>query len=164
MKKILLIFVFALTTLNIIAQSEIIVAGDNVCLRFRPDEGSRWTGSSAPHFYTGQRLRCVGTNGNYYRVVYGGNYYYFPMRYARPRGQSGGQGLRPTNYRYIIIAGDNVCFRTQPNENSKVTGSDYVHLNTGDVLDCVGTVGNYYKVVYGGYYYYVPKKYGRPRY
>ncbi|MBR3399021.1 MAG: hypothetical protein IKH08_04515, partial [Prevotella sp.] len=59
--------------------------------------------------------------------------------------------------------GDNVCFRTQPNENSKLVGPSYDHVNTGDVLQCVGQTSDYYKVYYDGSYYYIPKKYGRPR-
>ena len=161
MKKVLFIFTFMLFTMNIMAQSQIIFAGDNVCLRFRPSEGAIWTGDNAPHFYTGQKLSCAGTVGNYYKVIYDGDYYYVPKKYARPRGSSSAQS---TEFDYIIIAGDYVCFRTQPNEDTKLKGSGYKHVNTGDLLRCVGQTSSYYKVVYGGKYYYIPKKYGRPRY
>lgn len=166
MKKIAILCLMALAALYVHAQSEVVIAGDNVCLRFRADESTKWTGNTAPHFFTGDRLTCAGQVGNYYKVKYKGEYYYVPTRYARPRGtqsSSGGTTTKPTSFNYIIIAGDNVCFRTQPNENSKVMGSQYKHLNTGDVLRCMGETGNYYKVVYNDQYYYIPKKYGRPR-
>ena len=63
----------------------------------------------------------------------------------------------------VVVAGDNVCLRTQPNESTKLEGSAYPHLNTGDEVDCVGATANYYKIVYNGRNYYLPKKYGRPR-
>ena len=161
MKKFFFLFIFMISTMNIMAQSEIIFAGDNVCLRFKPSEGTKWTGS-APHFFTGQKLSCVGTVGDYYKVAYNGDYYYVPKKYARPRGTSS-NATKSTSFKYIIIAGDNVCFRTQPNENSKLVGPSYDHVNTGDVLQCVGQTSDYYKVYYDGSYYYIPKKYGRPR-
>ena len=63
----------------------------------------------------------------------------------------------------VVVAGDNVCLRVQPNESTKLEGSAYPHLNTGDEVDCVGATANYYKIVYNGRSYYLPKKYGRPR-
>jgi hypothetical protein len=162
MKKFFFLFIFMISTMNIMAQSEIIFAGDYVCLRFKPSEGTKWTGSSAPHFFTGQKLSCVGTVGDYYKVAYNGDYYYVPKKYARPRGTSN-NAVKSTSFKYIIIAGDKVCFRTQPNENSKLVGPSYDHVNTGDVLQCVGQTSDYYKVYYDGSYYYIPKKYGRPR-
>ncbi|MBR4926390.1 MAG: hypothetical protein IKZ61_11685 [Prevotella sp.] len=166
MKKVLFIFAFMLFTMNIMAQSQIIFAGDNVCLRLRPNESSKWTGSSAPHFFTGQKLSCAGVVGNYYKVVYDGEYYYVPKQYARPRGSGSSSSTKTqsTSFDYIIIAGDNVCFRTRPDESTKLVGSRYDHVNTGDVLQCVGQTSGYYKVRYNGSYYYIPKKYGRPRY
>lgn len=168
MKKFAILCLMALTALYVHAQSEVVIAGDNVCLRFRPDNGTKWTGSSAPHFYTGDKLPCAGQVGDFYKVKYKGDYYYVPKQYARPRGtqsssSSSSTATKPTSFNYIIIAGDDVCFRTQPNESSKVMGRQYKHLYTGDVLRCVGETGNYYKVVYSDEYYYIPKRYGRPR-
>ncbi len=164
MKKYLFLVLIALQTLTVNAQSEVIIAGDNVCLRFYPTEESKWTGGDAPHLFTGNRLRCLGQAGGYYKVMYGGDIYYVPKRYARPRGLSSGNRVAATSYDYIIVSGDNVCFRAQPNERSKLTGPGYKHVSTGEYLRCVGTMGNYYKVSYGGSYFYIPKKYGRPRY
>ncbi|MBR4552104.1 MAG: zinc-ribbon domain-containing protein [Bacteroidaceae bacterium] len=38
----------------------------------------------------------------------------------------------------LVVAGDNVCLRSQPNENSKLTGADNPHLFTGEVYPCAG--------------------------
>ncbi len=163
MKKYLFLCFFVLTSTFVSAQSEVIVAGDNVCLRLRPDEGSKLTGSQFPHFYTGNILSCTGQVNGYYRVVYDGHTYYLPKRYARPRGTSGYSSSTPVAFDYIVIAGDGVCLRAQPNENTKLTGSSYKHFNTGEYVECAGVVGNYYKIIYDGRYYYIPQKYGRPR-
>lgn len=163
MKKTIVLFLLVLTSTFVSAQSEVIVAGDNVCLRLRPDEGSKLTGSQFPHFYTGNTLPCTGQVNGYYRVVYDGHTYYLPKRYARPRGTSGYSSSTPVAFDYIVIAGDGVCLRAQPNENTKLTGSSYKHFNTGEYVECAGVVGNYYKIIYDGRYYYIPQKYGRPR-
>lgn len=164
MRKILFLLMFAFSVGCAYGQSEVVVAGDNVCLRLYPNESSKWMGANTPHFYTGERLRCVGQTNGYYKVVYHGDYYYLPKRYGRPRGTTHRSTVKPVSFSYIVISGDNVCFRTQPNENSKVMGGQYKHLYTGDYLPCTGIVGNYYQVTYDGGYYYIPKKYGRPRY
>lgn len=164
MKRYLLILALLGITLGAAAQSKVIVAGDNVCLRSRPNEQSKLTGAHNPHFNTGEMLNCVGTVNGYYKVVYRGSYYYLPTRYARPRGYSNNGGRNGySSYSSVVVAGDNVCLRSNPNENSKLTGPYNPHLNTGDRLGYVGEVGNYYKVNYRGNYYYLPKRYGRLR-
>ena len=55
-----------------------------VVLRTQPNEGSKLTGPSYPHFFTGDVLSCVGTFGSYYEVCYDGYYYYIPKKYADP--------------------------------------------------------------------------------
>lgn len=55
-----------------------------VVLRSFPNESSKMTGPSNPHFYTGGVLDCVGIEGNYYAVSYNYGVYYIPMRYADP--------------------------------------------------------------------------------
>ncbi len=107
MKKFLLFFAFSLTITtgevskwscihgsndsqeafggDTIAQEEIVFEGDNVCLRRQANEnpGSKWSGNSAPHFFNGDRLPCVGTVGDYYKVVYNNKEYYAPKKHAR---------------------------------------------------------------------------------
>ena len=142
----------------------IIIAGDDVCLRSQPNESSKMTGSWNKHFDTGFFLYCVGQTRNYYKVIYDGNYYYVPKRYARPRNTVTNQESSVSvNYDHIVIAGDHVCLRSQPNESSKMMGSWNKRFNTGNILPYVDEVGNYYKVIYDGSYYYIPKKYGRLR-
>jgi uncharacterized protein YgiM (DUF1202 family) len=166
MKKLLLLCLFALTATFASAQSQVIVAGDNVCFRLSPDESTKLTGSQYPHVSTGQMLTCLGQVGNYYKVRYGENTYYIPKKYARPRGtgsSSPTNSVTPVSYEYIVIAGDNVCMRSQPNEQSKLVGPKYHHFNTGDYAKCTGKVGSYYQIMYNDSYYYIPQKYGRPR-
>ncbi len=163
MKKIAILCLMALAALYVQAQSEVVIAGDNVCLRFRPDNGTKWTGTSAPHFNTGDKLPCAGQVGDFYKVKYRGDYYYVPKQYARPRGTHSSSSARATPYSNIVVAGDRVCLRFRPDESTKWTGSSAPHFNTGDYLRCVGETGDYYKVVYREQYYYIPKRYGRPR-
>ena len=167
MKKLFFLCFFTLATTFASAQSEVIVAGDNVCFRLKPNESTKMVGSQYPHVSTGERLKCLGQVGDYYKVRYGENTYYIPKQYARPRGKgsnsSSSSSVTPVSYDYIVIAGDNVCMRSRPSEQSKLTGSSYHHFNTGDYAKCSGIVGDYYQIVYNGSYYYIPKKYGRPR-
>ena len=168
MKKLIIFLLFVLATCSLKAQDQVVVAGDNVCLRAQPNERSKLTGPRAYHFNNGDRLDCYGQTGNYYKVMVGGGFYYIPKKYARPRAgyaYSDGRNLRESYYHgAITVAGDNVCLRSTPSERGKLTGPSYPHFFTGDELTCVGQTGSYYKVVYNGSYYYIPKKYGRPRY
>lgn len=63
----------------------------------------------------------------------------------------------------VIIAGDNVCLRSIPDESGKMMGSSNPHLNTGEMYDYLGTVGDYYEISYYGESYYIPQQYGRLR-
>jgi len=163
MKKFLLMLL-AFVPMMMMAQSKVIIAGDNVCLRSQPNESSKMTGSNAPHLFTGETYDCLGTVGNYYKIRYNGGQYYLPKQYGRPRGGNGNNNSASSSHpRNIIIAGDNVCLRAQANENSKLTGPNNPHLFTGEVYECTAIVGNYYRILYGGEVYFLPKKYGRPR-
>lgn len=161
MKKLLFILL-AFVPSMMFAQSAVIIAGDNVCLRSQPNESSKMTGPNSPHLFTGEVYECLGTTGNYYKINYKGKSYYLPMQYGRPRGGAS-SGTSASHPRNVIIAGDNVCLRRQANENSKMTGPNSPHLFTGEVYECTAEVGDYYKIVYGGSQYFLPKKYGRPR-
>lgn len=162
MKKFVLIILCTLCfAVGASAQTPAVVAGDNVCLRARPSENSKLTGPAYHHFFTGDRVTVFGSSGNYYKISYNGRYYYLPKRYVRLRGNENySSGYAP---RYVVVAGDNVCLRARPNEGSKMTGPHNPHLYTGECYECVGVSGNYYKINYHGYYYYLPKRYGRPR-
>ena len=140
----------------------VIVAGDNVCLRYDASEATKMTGQQAPHFYTGDKLPYYGQSGNYYMVGWNGDTYYLPTKYGRLRGVSN-QENASIGYSSVIIAGDNVCLRSLPNENTKMTGPHNPHLNTGETYPYHGAEGNYYKIEYEGCIYYLPKKYGRLR-
>ena len=157
----LLVMSFAALLAN--AQSHVIVAGDNVCLRSRASESYKMTGSLYPHFNTGDIFTCYGIEGNYYRVGWHNGIYYLPKKYGRPRG--GNNNNAYSSSYTIIIAGDNVCLRSYPSESYKMTGSGNPHLSTGERYKCYGSVENYYKIDYygNGSVYYIPKKYGRIR-
>lgn len=166
MKKIILSFILCMVAGFAFAQSYVTVAGDNVCLRTCASESCKWTGRNAPHFDTGDKLTYYGQSGNYYRVGWNGGTYYLPKKYGRLRGRYENTDVYSGNYngrRSVIIAGDNVCLRTRPNENSKLVGPGYYHLDTGEVVSYYGSVGNYYKIGVNGGVYYIPKKYGRLR-
>lgn len=166
MKKIILSFVLCMIAGFTFAQSYVSVAGDNVCLRSRPSESAKMTGSSAPHFYTGNKLVYYGQSGNYYRVGWNGGTYYLPKKYGRLREAYENTDVYSGNYngsRSVIIVGDNVCLRTRPNESSKLTGPRHYHLDNGETVSYYGSVGNYYKIGCNGGIYYIPKKYGRLR-
>ncbi|MBP3228042.1 MAG: zinc-ribbon domain-containing protein [Bacteroidaceae bacterium] len=142
----------------------VIVSGDNVCLRSRPDEGAKLTGSAYPHLNTGDVVACTGVTRDYYRIAYNNRDYFLPRKYGRPRYDgTGATGVAASEAAYVVIAGDNVCLRSRPDESAKLTGSAYPHLDTGEVYPCLGTTGNYYKIDFDGTAYYIPKQYARPR-
>ena len=144
------------------AQSHVVVAGDNVCLRYNPSESSKMTGEYAPHFFTGDVLPYYGREGNYYRVLWNDSIYYLPTKYGRLRG-SNGQYARSESYDSVVIAGDDVCVRTSPDESFKQTSSRYPRLFTGEVYPYFGSDGDYYRIGVNGKVYYIPKKYARLR-
>lgn len=83
-----------------------------------------------------------------------------PSHGSASNSNSGGSSYATSR---VIVAGDNVCLRSQPDEAYKMTGPNNPHLYTGEIYDCVGESGNYYCIIYNGGYYYLPKQYGRPR-
>ena len=144
------------------AQSHVIVAGDNVCLRYGPSESSKMTGEYAPHFYTGDILTYCGQEGNYYKVLWNDSIYYLPVKYGRLRG-SNGSSVSSQSYDSVVIAGDDVCVRTAPTESAKQTSRSYPRLFTGEYYPYYGSEGNYYRIGVNGRVYYIPKKYGKLR-
>lgn len=162
MKRFLLILIIGMISSVAFAQSYIVVAGDNVCLRYGPSESTKMTGQYAPHFDTGQTLPYYGKEGNYYKVEWNGNIYYIPIKYARLRG-SNGAPVSSTTYNTVVIAGDDVCLRGTPDESTKLTSRGFPRLYTGEKYPYYGTVGNYYKIGLGGRIYYIPIRYGRLR-
>ena len=144
------------------AQSYIVVAGDDVCLRYGPSESTKMNGRSSPRFYTGDTLPYYGQEGNYYMVKWNNAIYYFPIKYARLRGANG-EAYTSANYESVVIAGDDVCLRLRPDEDTKLTSYTYPRLYTGETYPYYGTEGNYYRIGVNGRIYYIPKKYGRLR-
>lgn len=63
----------------------------------------------------------------------------------------------------IVVAGDDVCLRSMPDEAHKMTGSNNPHLYTGEIYECFSESSDYYGIYYKGSRYYIPKMYGRPR-
>ena len=162
MKRIIIILMMCMMSAVAFAQSYIVVAGDDVCLRYAPSESTKMNGRSAPRFYTGDTLPYYGQEGNYYMVKWNNAIYYFPIQYARHRGANG-EAYTSANYESVVIAGDDVCLRLSPDESSKLSYRGSTRLYTGEVYPYYGTVGNYYKIKVAGGIYYIPKKYGRLR-
>ena len=162
MKRAILTLILCMIGAVAFAQSYVIVAGDNVCLRYEPHESAKMTGQYAPHFYTGDTLPYCGQTGEYYKVRWNDSIYYLPMKYGRLRGGNG-QSSSSQSYGSVVIAGDDVCLRAQPDESTKMTSYGSPRLYTGEVYPYYGTVGNYYRIGVNGRTYYIPKKYGRLR-
>lgn len=133
-----------------------------VALRTQPDDSYKLTGSDNPHLFTGYKLECVGVSGSYYRVKYNGCCYYIPMEFASPCGSYVTKQSSP--YSVIIRDADEVgvVLRTRPDEQYKLTGNGNPHFFSGDRLRCAGVSGAYYKVIYDGGYYYLPREYAVP--
>lgn len=162
MKRAVLTLILCIISIVAFAQSYVIVAGDNVCLRSGPSESAKMTGQYAPHFNTGDTLPYCGQCGDYYMVRWNECTYYLPIKYGRLRGSSG-QPITSQTYNSVVIAGDDVCLRAQPDEDAKLTSYRYPRLYTGEVYPYYGTEGNYYMIGVNGRTYYIPKKYGRLR-
>lgn len=163
MKRLLSLITLALSiALGAAAQTTGYLTGDNVCMRSVPNEGGKMTGPNNHHFFKGDVVDVYGSVGNYYKIKYGGQVRYLPKKYVQLGNahELTTAGCPP----YIVIAGDNVCLRSQATESTKMTGSDKPHLFTGEVYPCLGMKGNYYLINYNNGRYYIPKQYGRPRY
>ena len=162
MKRFLRILIIGMISSVAFAQSYVVVAGDDVCLRYGPSESTKMTGQYAPHFDTGETLPYCGQEGNYYKVKWDGGIYYIPTKYARLRGSNGAPTYSKT-YQTVMIAGDDVCLREAPDESTKLTSHRFPRLYTGEKYPYYGTVGNYYMIGFRGGIYYIPVKYGRLR-
>ncbi|MDY4185110.1 MAG: NlpC/P60 family protein [Sodaliphilus sp.] len=53
----------------------------------------------------------------------------------------------------------NICLRKQANEESKLTGPEAPHFNSGDKIEYTKVVGDYYEVIVNGETYYFPKRF-----
>lgn len=152
------------TQVSQMSDTHVVIAGDNVCLRRYPSEDSKMAGPSAPHLFTGETYTCRGRKGNYYEIEYKGEVLYLPQEYGRIRGKNVSDSSNLNNtIGKIVIAGDNVCPRTQPSEDSKITNPTAPRFFTGETYSCIGKTGNYYKITYHNTIYYIPQQYCRER-
>ena len=162
MKRFLLTLIMCVISVVAFAQSYIVVAGDDVCLRYGPSESTKMNNRYDPRFNTGDTLPYCGQDGKYYMVKWNNAIYYFPVKYARLRNASG-EPTTSKSYEYVVIAGDDVCLRSAPDESTKLTSRGYPRLYTGDQYPYYGLMGDYYMIGVGGRIYYIPKQYGRLR-
>lgn len=162
MKRIFVALIMCMISAVAFAQSYVVVAGDDVCLRYGPSEDTKMTGQYAPHFYTGDKLPYYGQTGNYYKVKWNSTFYYLPVKYGRLR-DADGQPASSDTYEIVVIAGDDVCLRREPDESTKLISGRYPRLYTGEKYPYYGSYGNYYRIGVDGRTYYIPKKYGRLR-
>lgn len=135
------------------------VENDNVCLRTQPNEDSKLTGSNAIHLSKGELLQVIRVVDNYYQVEYDNAEYYVPKMYLRI--ERGRQSVADVP-KFVYAKGDNVCLRSQPNEESKMTGPQAPHLYEGEVYRCTGIEKGYYAIEYNGSTYYLPMRYAAP--
>ncbi|MBR1716709.1 MAG: hypothetical protein IJ718_03690 [Paludibacteraceae bacterium] len=60
---------------------------------------------------------------------------------------------------YVVVTASNVCFRSCPSEDCKLTGSKWRHMNPGDTFVYLGRVNGYYEIEVGDVVVYVPQRY-----
>lgn len=135
------------------------VAYDNVGLCSQPNEGSKLKGKDAISLNKGELLQVIRIVDNYYQVEYEGAEYYIHKRHLRI--ERGSKSITDVP-KYVYATGDNVCLRSQPNEDGKMTGSDVPHIYKGEVYRCTGIENGYYAILYNGSTYYLPMRYAAP--
>ena len=83
-------------------------------------------------------------------------------------GENGSNNKKKTNVstatakskKYIEVNDHtNICLRKQANEESKLTGPEAPHFNSGDKIEYTKVVGDYYEVIVNGETYYFPKRF-----
>lgn len=163
MKKVLLSMMFLLLTGTVFAQKQVIIAGENVCLRSCADEKCKITGQDWAKVNTGELYDYMGEEKGYYAIKVEGKQYYIPKKYGRIRKDGKMETAETESASYIIIAGDDVCLRSCADEKCKITGQAWAKVNTGDKFEYIGTKGDYYAISTVDGIFYIPKKYGRLR-
>ena len=63
--------------------------------------------------------------------------------------------------KYVVITASNVCFRSCPGEDCKLTGKRWRHMNPGDAFVYLGRVNGYYEIEVGDIVAYVPQRYAK---
>lgn len=81
--------------------------------------------------------------------------------------QDNGDTKAKTDINRIIVTGVNVRLRTSPEINNtniiKDSNGKNLHPNKGDILDCIGESGDFYKVKYLDKEAYISKKFAEPK-
>lgn len=139
------------------------VTGTHVRLRINPSlNAAIYTSSNGTPIYPakGQVLAWTGyTTNGFYEVNYNGRTLWIHNAYAQPVSDTSAASV-PDN---VIITGNGVLLRVGPGKNYAPLSyyGTHMHLNKGDILKCVGSSGNWWRVVYAGSYYYVSKNYAK---
>ncbi len=134
--------------------SYVTITGTGVRMRYGPGLNYGYYGTSPKK---GTRLQLLGEDGDWYQVRYGQNVAYVFKQYAKLSGA-------PVYTSRVQITGVGVRLRMGP-------GLNYNYLKwkdgtargpkKGDILECVGESGDWYKVRYGNGTYYVFKQYAK---
>ena len=144
------------------------VTGHHVRLRWGPSLNSGiYSDSYGNPIYPskGSYLTWTGRSQNgFFEVRYGSNTLYIAAQYCRVvngTGRASSNNLPSTVY----VCGSDVLLRTGPGKNysrATYTNGAIVYLQRGQALPVYGQSGDWWRVSYGGNYFYVSKRYARP--
>ncbi|MGM9869585.1 MAG: hypothetical protein ACI30R_08180 [Sodaliphilus sp.] len=167
-KSIILIFTLSLIFSVSALAEKVQVTGTNVNLRHSPSlNGSVYcNGYGVPiHPQKGEILYWTGTAKNgFMQVHYNGVTLWIHSDYAKPVRSGSRSSSSYSVPSKVRITGNSVLLRYGPGQqyDPLTNYGQRVHLYKGQVLTCVGVNGDWWRVVYGGSYYYVSRRYAVP--
>ena len=167
-KSIILIFMLSLMFGMTALAEKVQVTGTNVNLRLSPSlNGSVYCNSYGVPIRPrkGEILYWTGTAKNgFMQVQYNGATLWIYSDYAKPVRGTSHSGSSYSVPSRVKITGNSVLLRYGPGQEYDPLTSygQRVHRYKGQVLTCVGVNGGWWRVVYGGNYYYVSRRYAVP--
>ena len=164
--RLISLLTLALMAISAMATDYVVVTGTNVRLRLAPSLNSETLTNNKGvniHPNKGQKLVCLGTSGDFYKVKFNGNNVWISKLYAQPVGNtSATNAAKTTNgQRYVVVTGTNVRLRLAPSTNAKILSSNGkpVYPAKGERIKYMGDAGDFHKVNYRGNYVYIHKSY-----
>lgn len=163
LKKIIITAAFALLfSVMAWAETQVVVTGTNVRLRLAPSLNSQtltYSNGVNVHPKKGEKLTCTGQSGDFYQVIYKGNYVYISKQFSKIVNSYSA----PAQQRYVVVTGNHVRLRMSPSLNGRIFSNNGtpIYPYKGERIKYMGDAGSFYKVNYNGNYLYISKQFSR---